>query len=405
MRYSAPETLGSFALTDKWSSGRGSLKIDYLTDNSTFSGKKAYWLTISENTDAWSSLKNTSEKFMQLDANTDYILSFKTFLGQNCSGVRFVLFVEGDSKQLEIHRKTKTGTSGFAYSNQIKFRNTLGEKVYLCIYNMGKVNVSGSDSNLVFSNIQIEKGTKATDWSPAPEDVQGLIDSKANSADVYNKSETYTKSETESKINIAKNDITLSVSNTYETKSNVETKVNNAVNNIQIGGRNLFLNSGFTKGLNYWYTHNCSNPQAVADSSALSGYAVKFTSTGGGIYQRKGGASNTPTNYPNGSIMTVSGYVKSSVAGKVLRPNFENAGPNTSKNITCTNANTWYYFTHTYTITSHGFSTVTFYGDSGADYYLKDVILEYGNIASTWTPAPEDVDSAINSKAYSTDVY
>mgnify|MGYP000199923683 CR=1 FL=1 len=148
--------------------------------------------------------------------------------------------------------------------------------------------------------------------------------------------------------------------------------------------------------MNYWYTHNCSNPQAVADSSALSGYAVKFTSTGGGIYQRKGGASNNPTNYPNGSVMTVSGYVKSSVAGKVLRPNFENAGLNTSKNITCTNANTWYYFTHTYTITSHGFSTITFYGDSGADYYLKDVILEYGNKASTWTSAPEDVDSNID---------
>ena len=127
----------------------------------------------------------------------------------------------------------------------------------------------------------------------------------------------------------------------------------------------------------------------------MSGYAVKFTSTGGGIYQRKGGASNNPTNYPNGSVMTVSGYVKSSVANKMLRPNFENAGANTSKAVTCINANTWYYFTHTYTINSLGFSTVTFYGDSGADYYLKDVILEYGNKATTWTPAPEDIDSSI----------
>ena len=101
-----------------------------------------------------------------------------------------------------------------------------------------------------------EKGTKASSWTPAPEDVQANID------------------------------------------------------NIQVGGRNLFLNSGFTKGLNYWYTYNCSNPQAVADSSALSGYAVKFTSTGGGIYQRKGGASNNSTNDQNGAVMTVGGYVK-----------------------------------------------------------------------------------------------
>ena len=56
--------------------------------------------------------------------------------------------------------------------------------------------------------------------------IQTSLNKKANSADVYNKSETYTKSETESKINIAKNDITLAVSNTYETKTNVETKIN-----------------------------------------------------------------------------------------------------------------------------------------------------------------------------------
>lgn len=170
------------------------------------------------------------------------------------------------------------------------------------------------------------------------------------------------------------------------------------VDNIEIGGRNLFLNSGFTKGLNYWYTYNCSSPQAIADTSALSGYAVKFTSTGGGIYQRKNGASNNPGTYPNGTIFTVSGYVKSSIAGKILNVNFENGGPSgTAKYITCIEANKWYYFTHTYTLASMGFSTVTFYTTTGADYYLKDVILEYGNKATTWTPAPEDIDSLIES--------
>lgn len=173
--------------------------------------------------------------------------------------------------------------------------------------------------------------------------------------------------------------------------------LNDAVNNIQIGGRNLLLNSGFTKGFGYWNTYAASNPQAVADSSALSGYAVKFTSTSGGIYQRKKGwSSDNPTNYKNGSVMTVSGYVKSSVAGRIFVVNFENAGASgTQKYITCTDADTWYYFTHTYTINSYGFSTVTFYGESGADYYLKDLMLEYGNKASTWTEAPEDVSNEI----------
>lgn len=262
-----------------------------------------------------------------------------------------------------------------------------------------------TSGKIYVKEFQVEKGEKQSAWTQAPEDLHNAINDKANSSEVYKKSETYTKTETDSAIKVAKDEINLGVSQTYETKSNVITKVNEAINGVQIGGRNLFLNSGFTKGLNYWQTYNCSNPQAIADSSALSGYAVKFTSTGGGIYQRKGGVPNNPTNYPSGSVMTVSGYVKSSVAGKILRPNFENAGTNTSKNITCTNANTWYYFTHTYKIASNGFSTVTFYGDSGADYYLKDVILEYGNKASTWTQAPEDVQGLIDSKANTTDVY
>lgn len=323
-------------------------------------------------------------------------------------------------------------------------------------------------------NVKIERGNKPTDFSPAPEDVEGSIESvkqitESNSttinvmqgqiATAINNTQIVKDGQTillkdDYNRTVSKVDSINSTIGTHATKldqltgniTNVDTKVNsvqrdlegtkstvsshsttisdlsskvstqgssisqlqnqialkaeatditNAINNIQIGGRNLFLNSGFTKGLNYWNTYSCTGIQSVADSSALSGYVAKFTSTGGGIYQRKGGVANNPTNYPNGSIMTVSGYVKSSVAGKILRPNFENAGTNTSKNITCTNANTWYYFTHTYKIVSNGFSTVTFYGDSGADYYLKDLILEYGNKASTCTEAPEDVNSSI----------
>lgn len=216
-------------------------------------------------------------------------------------------------------------------------------------------------------------------------------------------------STTSNKVSTIENNLD-SITQRVATTETTTTTLNSKIDGIQIGGRNLLLNSGFTKGLNYWLTFKTSNAQVVADSSALSGYAVKFTSTGGGIYQRKGEASNNITTYPDGSVMTVSGYVKSSVANKILRPNFEHAGLNTSKDVKCINANTWYYFTHTYTINSHtvnssGFSTVTFYGDSGADYYLKDVVLEYGNKASTWTPAPEDIDSALSSKANSSDVY
>ncbi len=84
-------------------------------------------------------------------------------------------------------------------------------------------------SNSVIHWIKIEKGNKATGWTEAPEDIQSSIDTKANSADVYVKTEVYTKAQTDAAIKIAKDEINLGVSSTYETKTNVETKVNGAI--------------------------------------------------------------------------------------------------------------------------------------------------------------------------------
>ena len=110
-----------------------------------------------------------------------------------------------------------------------------------------------------WDGIKLEKGNKASDWSPSPLDIStditnaktdaintastdatnkvnsaktelnAAIGKKANSADVYTKTQVYTKDETNSQINIAKEAINLGVSNTYETKANVTTKVSNAV--------------------------------------------------------------------------------------------------------------------------------------------------------------------------------
>lgn len=68
-------------------------------------------------------------------------------------------------------------------------------------------------------NHKAEYGTKATDWSPCPSDVDGSISSAI----------TESKNYADSQIKIAKDSINLGVSNTYETKTNVTSKVNNAI--------------------------------------------------------------------------------------------------------------------------------------------------------------------------------
>lgn len=67
--------------------------------------------------------------------------------------------------------------------------------------------------------IKVELGNKATDWSPAPEDVDSSITSAI----------TESKNYADSQIKIAKDSINLGVSQTYETKTNVTTKVNSAI--------------------------------------------------------------------------------------------------------------------------------------------------------------------------------
>ncbi|MTK22544.1 hypothetical protein GMA92_14095, partial [Turicibacter sanguinis] len=80
--------------------------------------------------------------------------------------------------------------------------------------------------------MKLEKGTKDTDWSLAPEDIQASIDAKANSSDVYVKTEVYTKAQTDSAIKLAKDEINLGVSSTYETKTNVETQINGVKSSV-----------------------------------------------------------------------------------------------------------------------------------------------------------------------------
>ena len=73
----------------------------------------------------------------------------------------------------------------------------------------------------------------STKVNSAKTELNAAIETKANSADVYKKSEVYTRAQTDSQINVAKEEINLGVSNTYETKESTTSKIQNAVNDIQ----------------------------------------------------------------------------------------------------------------------------------------------------------------------------
>ena len=172
--------------------------------------------------------------------------------------------------------------------------------------------------------------------------------------------------------------------------------ITTAVNNLQIGGRNLLLNTAGNNSFEHWYTYKASNLVVVKDSERISGNALKFTSTGGGLFQRKGGkADGSGGTYVAGTTVTISGYIKSNKAKAGFTVSCEHGGDGTTKAVSTPLENTWYYFSFTMT-PSKNWVTMTFYGWNGVDYYLGDLKLEYGEKATTWTPAPEDIDSSIS---------
>lgn len=75
----------------------------------------------------------------------------------------------------------------------------------------------GTKAILYIKNIKLEAGNKATDWSPAPEDLQSDATNKANNA--LSESKKYT----DAQLKITSESITSTVSKTYATKTELST--------------------------------------------------------------------------------------------------------------------------------------------------------------------------------------
>lgn len=192
---------------------------------------------------------------------------------------------------------------------------------------------------------------------------------------------------------------------------NVKQDIANAVNGIKVGGRNLLLNSDFSRGeTKCWQT-----------SSRAS--IVKEGRNGSYCFKQVGALNNTCTSnnllYNDGrswietspgEVFTFSGWykVKDYVAGTTnnfVRPYVEYRKPNqewisdTSIMDIKADATDWTYVTASFKVPENldikylGFSL--FARDYTGTVWWDEVKLERGNKVNDWTPAPEDVEYEI----------
>ena len=273
---------------------------------------------------------------------------------------------------------------------------TIGPNYAKYVYTLDNTNVNiseaidlairycGGSGKILIKNVKLETGNKVTDWTPAPEDLDNRI------------------STTETAINQTNSNLELKAS---------KTEVTQAINNINVGGRNLLKNSDT---LTNWSKHSTAsfgedNGFTTASFSAVDELAWRYVDH-----------KDIPIKYSEvrGKEVTFSFLAKTS------RPNDYNASTTSGLSIVfslrtaSSNARTLYRVVSQYDVKlSSGWSKVSLtrtindsfftqgagtiddntmffmqiYNYSLYPMEIKMPKLEFGNIATDWSKADDDV--------------
>lgn len=178
---------------------------------------------------------------------------------------------------------------------------------------------------------KLERGSKATDWTPAPEDIQANIDA------------------------------------------------------IQVGGRNLFSRSQ-TLESPVWVPDNGS----AGGVTVANGIATLPASTGARIYQLP---ANGYWAWAANTEYVVSIDAKASAAGGILRFNMVGAGASKINSVNISTSWQRYSWAFTSDATVSTGSASFYNGSTSGTIQLRLPKLENGNKSTEWSPAPEDLQA------------
>ena len=302
---------------------------------------------------------------------------------------------------------------------------------------------------LEICGLKLESGNKATDWSPAPEDIA---------------SNYYTKTETESKIQQKADSITSTVSQNYSTKAETTQAKNEAINsantstdnklanystttqmnsaitqkaneitstinvvenkidNLQVGGRNFVLNSAFQKGkitrengkagwiftnineLNTVVKHNGHNSISCIrtnqssdawkettyfyyrDLTQVNNSSEKWTLS---FWLYSDDVTWTEDTTNNQFVVVVRIFNGTSQVTYINLPKISD--------VLKENSGKWIKYVATFDINvDYTYFKFILSPKRNCNCYYTDFKLEKGNVATDWTPAPEDIKEEVD---------
>ena len=270
---------------------------------------------------------------------------------------------------------------GFSISNNCSNTDNYGQVTFSVDARSGQVWTRGTVNAPGFSGALYGNANTATTLANSRKFTIGNTERYFNgSADV---SWTLDEMGVTSAITQSGNSILNTVSNTYATKAEL--------NDLKIGGTNLLLNSSFLRGATNWSINGVTwdDITTIAESTSPTGNALKIsvnTTHGGyGIFQHV-----TPRKTGN---YTLSFYAKADTDNYNIYASQEGSA---AKDFSLTT--NWAKYTHTYNRAQLDTNAIVFYTKDNASngaFYLHSIKLEYGDKATDWSPAPEDIDASI----------
>lgn len=290
---------------------------------------------------------------------------------------------------------TPSGNGTFTFKGTITVASNFSSNIGL------QIRMDGFNGNITISNMKLEKGDKATDWTPAPEDIDSsisIVDGKVDTANKNISSLTSRVSTAESKL--TKDALTTTIGSHYTTSGDVnglvsskgyqtQTQVQQTVDKLQMkftssGGYNLLLNTSFKNGLNSWGIYKAT-VSVVDEETSPTGKAVKCVATdyGQGIYQNY--KPNTKGKY------TLTFYAKADDNMTIF------CGQESSKTSNFSLTTEWQKFSYTFDRNSLNPNSYIFYSSQAGTFYIHSILVEKGEVASLWSPNPNEIHEGITS--------
>lgn len=260
-----------------------------------------------------------------------------------------------------------------------------------CCYTSIQVYYEGSWVGVVqLKDLKFEKGSMATDWTPAPEDVDADISKSAETvttqtAELLGSYATkvdldgyYTKSQTESAIEQKADSITSTVASTYSTKADLAA--------LRVGGRNLIadtsLDTVYSGAINPDIGYRDIWSAKTIDIPVGTEYVVSFDAKADEEMDIRCFFYS-----PNTTLTSESstGDRRNNVTDGV-----------SVVHITTEWKRYWVKWTQTPADTKKSV-IVGRHSSSTNSVYIRAIKLEEGHVPTDWTPAPEDVDTEFGS--------